>query len=116
MSRTRIARPQVARMVALVVAVVAGGCANAGNGGDDPVRVDAAMARDATAPIDAAVAVDARVVIDAPSAPLDAPPGSLFCTANSQCTVAGECCLDLGGSMGFCTEGDIFLGECIPPL
>ena len=114
MSRSQVALRQVARNVALVVAVVAGGCASAGNGSDDPVRVDAAIVRDAPATIDAAVPVDARAAIDAPVAPLDAPPGSLFCTGNSQCTVAGECCLDLGGSMGFCTEGTIFLGECTP--
>lgn len=112
MSRSQNSLARVARVAAVVVVV--GGCANAGNGSDDPVRVDAATARDAAATIDAAVPVDARVVVDAPAPPLDAPPGSLFCTANSQCTVAGECCLDLGGSMGFCTAGTIFLGECTP--
>lgn len=52
-----------------------------------------------------------------PDAPVsgtpDAPSGP-FCTDNSQCTVAGECCLTLGNPSGFCAPGTEFNGECIP--
>ncbi len=111
MSRSQIALRHVAGNVVLVVV---GSCASAGNGSDDPVRVDAAIVRDAPAPGDAAPPIDALAVTDAPPALLDAPPGSLICTTNSQCTVAGQCCLTLGGAQGFCTPGTIFLGECTP--
>lgn len=92
-----------------------------GDGGGDAVP-DAAVKRDAStsvtpdAPqltIDAALPIDAAVpVIDA-AVPIDAPTGP-FCTANSQCTVAGECCITLGGPQGFCGPGTVVLGECFP--
>lgn len=47
--------------------------------------------------------------------PQDAPVSSgPFCTANNQCTNAGECCVTLGGPSGFCAPGDIVLGQCFP--
>lgn len=47
--------------------------------------------------------------------PQDAPAQSgPFCTANSQCTNAGECCVTLGGPQGFCGPGTVVLGECFP--
>ena len=58
-------------------------------------------------PVDAA-----PPVVDAPP-PVDAPP-QLFCTQNSQCTNPGECCITLGGPMGFCGKGQIILGACVP--
>jgi hypothetical protein len=59
--------------------------------------------------------VDASVPMpDAFTPPPDAPPGSLFCTSNAQCTTAGECCVTLGGTMGFCAPGTVILGACIP--
>ena len=56
------------------------------------------------ASIDATIAADAAV--DAPSGP--------FCANNNECTTSGECCVTLGGTMGFCAPGDIILGQCFP--
>src|SRR5688572_6381926 len=54
---------------------------------------------------------DAQVV----QVPQDAPTQSgPFCSTNSQCTVAGECCVTLGGPNGFCAPGDVVLGQCFP--
>lgn len=98
--------------------LLAAACANAG-GSSPPVdshSVDAPYLVDAPSlPIDAPVLVDARVV-DAFVPPPDAPPGSnLFCTSNSQCTVAGECCLKIDSSApGFCVEGTVVFGTCLP--
>ncbi|NVB84499.1 MAG: hypothetical protein HOV81_39355 [Kofleriaceae bacterium] len=60
-------------------------------------------------PQDAFVQLDAQV-----SQTPDAGGGGLFCTTNSQCTNAGECCLTLGGPTGFCAPGTIILGVCTP--
>ena len=104
------------------------GCATGGRdpGGQQPV--DAApsgtdagqIGLDAppVVPIDAPpmVPIDAppMVPIDAPPMmPPDAAPG-LFCTANNQCTTAGECCITLGGPMGFCGPGTVIFGACVP--
>ena len=105
----------------LLLAVLGGAsiaaCARGGSGAsgdDDSPKVDAKSGGidGPTPPIDAPM-----TPVDAPpqavDAPADAPP-SLFCTANNQCTVPGECCIDLGGPMGFCGPGTIILGECIP--
>lgn len=47
--------------------------------------------------------------------PQDAPTQSgPFCATNSDCTVAGECCVTLGGPQGFCGPGDVVLGQCFP--
>lgn len=61
------------------------------------------------------VKMDAPVVRDAPQmdAPADAA-SSFFCTDNSMCTNAGECCITLGQPTGICGTGTIFLGACIP--
>ncbi|HEY4182487.1 MAG TPA: hypothetical protein VGM90_36900 [Kofleriaceae bacterium] len=99
-------------------------CASGGQGSPDPGQVDAGNTDhpidagsgpgiDATPALDAAVSVDA-----APSMTIDAPPGSgLFCSANSECTNAGECCFTFLGasSTGVCTTGDVVFGVCIPP-
>ena len=50
------------------------------------------------------------VMIDAG---IDGPSGP-FCTTNGQCTVGGECCVTLGGPMGFCAPGQVVLGQCVP--
>jgi hypothetical protein len=60
--------------------------------------------------------MDAAVVPDA-FVPQDAPPdaaSALFCTADSQCTNSGECCITLGGSSGLCGPGVVLLGVCVP--
>ena len=109
---------------ALFMAVVAA-CATRGKDNNDGQPIDAPRPLDAPAiPIDAPRVVDAFVtpMVDAPppmvdaapSVTPDAPPGSLFCSANNQCTVAGECCLTLGGSQGFCAPGTVVFGECFP--
>lgn len=115
-------------MRSLVLGVIAVGCAQGGTGGsgtggdDDPMppMIDAPATVDsnpstlpdapvpdaALPPADAAVTVDAFV-------PQDAPP-SVFCTENFQCTASGECCITLGGPMGFCGPGTIIFDECFP--
>jgi hypothetical protein len=30
------------------------------------------------------------------------------------CTIPGECCVTLGGPVGFCAPGDVVLGVCFP--
>lgn len=107
--------------------IVAAGCANAGNGGtgpgdDSPAKVDAATPKmDAhSVPIDGLPPIDGPgQQIDAPlqqiDAAIDAPDQSgPFCSDNSQCTNAGECCFNFGSGMGFCVPGDIILGQCFP--
>jgi hypothetical protein len=87
-------------------------CATGGPtaGGDQPI--DAAVApQDSSSvqPDDAAVAHDAPVSQDAqvsqlPDAGSGSGGGGLFCATNSDCTVSGECCVNLGGP-GFCAAG-----------
>jgi len=103
----------------LAFALLAFGCATGGKDSDGPVdapkaidssnvTIDAPRMIDAPnmSVIDAFVPIDAPVMIDAPSGP--------FCTANNQCTVAGECCVTLGGPQGFCAPGQVVLGQCVP--
>jgi hypothetical protein len=65
-------------------------------------------------------AIDAPAMTDAGVPPADAftpPPDAasqLFCTKNSECTNAGECCITLGGPMGFCGSGIPIGNNCIP--
>lgn len=98
------------------VLLLAGACATGG--------------KDNGQPVDASTGKDAGVVdgprTDAPTTPIDAPvtmpdafvmPDAgtgLFCTANNQCTVSGECCVTLGGPMGFCAPGTAIGSTCIP--
>lgn len=104
---------------ALVYAWFLLACATGGrSGGDDDAgdRSDAAVTRhDASTitPDAPKTQLDAGIVHDA-FVPPDAPPGSIFCSSNSQCTTAGECCFTFGGSMGFCTPGTVVLGQCVP--
>lgn len=97
------------------------GCAT---GGPSDTTGDPADAPSSSGNHDAAT----QGFLDAPTPPQDAfaPPdaqvsqmpdaggGGLFCTDNSQCTNAGECCLTLGAPMGFCAPGTIVFGVCTP--
>lgn len=107
-----------------LVFLAAAGCANAGNpgsggGGDDaPGKIDASVKHDSNvAPIDTPPPIDAPgpvdAAVDSPAQMIDAPSGP-FCSNNNQCTNAGECCITLGGSMGFCGPGQVVLGQCFP--
>ena len=119
-----MSKPTRWALVYLGFAIAAGGavaaCATGGaNAGDDTGdKMDAAVK-----PIDASMVtidapkpmVDASVPMpDAFTPPPDAPPGSLFCMSNAQCTTAGECCVTLGGTMGVCAPGTVILGQCFP--
>lgn len=102
----------------VLVACATGG-ANSGDDMDDSGKMDAAAVvrmDGSMVTIDApAMKLDGGVTTpDAPKPPPDAPPGSLFCTSNAQCTNAGECCLTFGQPMGFCAPGTIVLGSCVP--
>jgi hypothetical protein len=89
---------------------------------DDGVSIDAPsspadarqVAPDApVSPADAPVSPpDAFVPQDAPAQPPDA--ASPFCASNNECTAAGQCCIRLGGPLGFCGDGIPFGDECIP--
>lgn len=103
----------------LAFALLAVGCATGGKDGGD-LPIDAPKAVDSSqVTIDAPMQIvdahestfDAPIVLDAVM--IDAPSGP-FCTANSQCTVAGECCLTVGGPQGFCAPGTVVFGECFP--
>lgn len=100
------------------------GCASGGSpatGGDAAQVHDAAVVTHIDAPntshVDAFVNPhDTAVVVDAPPDAFirpDAPPGSLFCSTDSECG-AGNCCLDFGSPPGFCVAGTSVFGACIP--
>lgn len=95
-------------------------CATGGQSGSGE-QADAPMS---TGKYDAGV----QSSFDAPKQPTDGPTTSNdaqvsqipdagssgpFCTANAQCTTAGQCCLLLTNP-GFCTTGTIVLGICTP--
>ena len=101
----------------IVAACASGGTSGGGDDMQEPMDAPSNVKMDGNnmPPTDAPmVKMDAGVVADAFKPPPDAPPGSLFCTSNAQCTVAGECCVTLGGGMGFCAPGTVVLGQCIP--
>ncbi|MEO8703967.1 MAG: hypothetical protein ABI867_28210 [Kofleriaceae bacterium] len=79
---------------------------------DASLKIDApgVVPHDARPPIDAPPPLDAFVFLDAPP---DAP-SAFFCTANNQCTNAGECCIRLGQPQGFCGSGIPVGSECLP--
>jgi hypothetical protein len=101
----------------LAFALLVVGCATGGkDGGGQPA--DASVPRDSSqSVIDAPRLIDAPILVDAgidtPASMIDAPSGP-FCSGNSDCTVSGECCVTLGGGMGFCAAGDIVFGTCFP--
>jgi hypothetical protein len=112
----------VSVIAALACSSIIAACASGGSGGggddmqepmDAPMHVK--MDGSVTPPTDGPTTkLDAGVIADAFKPPPDAPPGSLFCMNNAQCTVAGECCVTLGGTMGFCAPGTVVLGQCVP--
>ena len=98
-------------------------CASGGQADTDG-KVDAAVVDprqdasnvsmpDANARLDGGVTqpADAQVSQLPPDASTNQGP---FCTANNQCTTAGECCVTLGGPNGFCAPGTVVLGQCVP--
>jgi len=107
---------------ALIYFLVGAACATGGQNGDDKVDASTSSHQDAsnvTSPDAPHVRMDAGVTqqqdAQVVQVPQDAPAQSgLFCSTNSQCTVAGECCVTLGGPNGFCAPGDVVLGQCFP--
>jgi len=108
----------VSSIAALVAACATGG-SDAGNDRLDAAvttRNDASAVTTTDAPrADAAVGIDAQVS-QLPDAGSGSGSGSsgLFCATNGDCTVAGECCVTLGGPQGFCAPGTVVLGQCFP--
>ena len=106
---------------AAIYLLVGGACATGGqNGGDDKIDASTSGHRDASnvvMPDAPKVHLDGGVKMDAPQVsqtPDAGGSGSIFCTGNSQCTNAGECCVTLGGPQGFCGPGQVVLGQCVP--
>jgi len=109
---------------ALVWAVLLGACAHGGSTEptDAPVNAhhdDAPNNVNVDAPpdakIDSMVIPDTFIPPDA-SLPPDASGSGLFCTLNSDCTTAGECCFIISSPPGVCLEGTIVLNACIPNI
>ena len=99
-------------IVLLVGACAAGGVAGQEGKMDAPSqqqRDGGFVTDDAPKPPPDARPPDARP----PDAAIDAPSGP-FCSTNSDCTTAGECCVTLGGPAGFCAPGTVVLGVCVP--
>jgi hypothetical protein len=90
-------------------ACATGGSSNGGEPADAAVVHHDAQHVTGDAPKGDARPADAFVAVDAP--PADS---GLFCTANNQCTNAGECCVTLGGPSGFCAPGSVVFGQCVP--
>ncbi len=104
---------------AFVLACATGGASGGGGGDDVPDPHDASVntPKDANTSMMAdapTVKMDGSIVTQdaAPPQP-DAPPGSLLCSMNSQCTTAGECCFAINGQ-GFCVPGTVIIGQCFP--
>lgn len=103
--------------ISLLAACATGGSNGEGTGGNadagTQIRQDALLTT-----TDAAVRLDGGNVTPTPDAAVsqtpDAGSSGPFCTANNQCTTAGECCVTLGGPQGFCAPGDVILGQCFP--
>jgi hypothetical protein len=112
-----------ATIVCIALSFVAA-CATGGQEDTHGTVQDAAAgphdASNVTPPLDAPKARMDGGVTQSPDAqvsqlPPDAAPQSgPFCTANNQCTNAGECCVTLGGPSGFCAPGSVVLGQCVP--
>ncbi|HEY5950480.1 MAG TPA: hypothetical protein VIV40_33545 [Kofleriaceae bacterium] len=106
----------VAACGALAFACATGGSSGHGSGDDvgDPMDAPMMSKHDASVSMlpDAPKADGSVIVQDATMQP-DAPPGSLFCSNNAQCTTAGQCCFAINGQ-GFCVNGTVVLGVCFP--
>ena len=110
-----------ATWTAVVFASLVAACASAGSPSQpadaDPVtphHEDASSVTSDAPPVKmdgGVITPDAFVPQDAPAPPVDS---AIFCTANSQCTNAGECCITLGGSSGICGPGFPVGTDCIP--
>lgn len=108
-------------VVALLVLAIA--CATGGQSGTG----DAAVDTTGTVKMDGSVIVnmdsnistlpdaktDGSIVVQDAFVQPDAPPNSLFCQTNSQCTMAGQCCFAINGQ-GFCVNGTVILNVCFP--
>ena len=107
---------------AAIYLLLGAACATGGmNGGGDKIDASTSTHHDAAIievqPDAPKQHLDAGVVhMDAPqvSQTPDASTSGVFCTGNSQCTNAGECCVTLGGPQGFCGPGTVVLGTCVP--
>lgn len=97
-------------------------CASGGNADGGEGKIDAAVgarqdASNVTTP-DAKVRMDAGTTPQQDAQVSQLPPDAAnqgpFCTANNQCTTAGQCCVTLGGPQGFCAPGTVVLGQCVP--
>jgi hypothetical protein len=112
---------QVLAFVVFAAGCATGGQSSSGNdaaGSDVPGQADAAITHDdantSMLPDAPGALPDASVPTPDAFVPPDAPPNSLFCSDNAQCTTPGECCLTFGQPMGFCAPGTIVLGACVP--
>lgn len=106
------------------IALSLGACASGGQPDNEGVQ-DAATtggphdASNVTTPDAPKIRMDGGVVTPPQDSqvsqlPPDAAQQGPFCTANNQCTNAGECCVTLGGPSGFCAPGTVVLGQCFP--
>jgi len=107
-----------ATWTALVYAALVAACASAGAPSQPPDAAGVQPHHDDASNVTAdapAVKMDAAVPMVDAFVPQDAPVDSaLFCSDNSQCTNAGECCIILGSPPGICGTGVIVGGVCIP--
>ena len=111
---------------AIMIALMLAACATGGQTSENTKSDGSVVQNDSTSelPKDASVTpIDAHNVTPDAFVPKDAPPpppppdagsSALFCTADSQCTNSGECCIDFGMPQGFCGPGTVVFGECIP--
>lgn len=105
----------------LIYLATAVACATGGQNGDDKNDASVSGHHDAsnvTTPDAPRVRLDGGTTTGADAQVSQLPPDAAsqgpFCTANNQCTTAGECCVTLGGPSGFCAPGAVVLGQCVP--
>ncbi len=103
----------------IVIALVVSACASAGTNSQNdaavtPPHEDAHfVSPDGPKTTPDARLPDAFVPKDAPVDAFGVGDGGI-CSDNSQCIVAGECCVTLGGPTGFCAPGTVIAGQCFP--
>lgn len=103
----------------LMATCIFSACATGGQHGDEQQDASVAPKDSSTVlPPDARIRMDGGVVNPTPDAQVsqtpDAGSSGPFCATNSDCTVSGECCVTIGGPMGFCAPGTVILGQCFP--